>query len=146
MLGVAVVLFADATMAVVSPAAVSPHPILLWDAIYIPVVALVILGFMDRPGKTRSVAEWFVHLAWDLCVLSIGAAPALFDSTEAKRRLGTWPQLHIVVLFELVAVGVGGTVLARFKAAPYKNGLEAIAALAISGTLLGFLTYLGWNG
>ena len=122
------------------------HPILLWDAIYIPVAALVILSFMDRPGKTRSVAEWFVHLAWDLCVLSIGAAPALFDSTEGKRALGSWPHLHVVVLFELVALGLGGTVLAKFKAAPYKSGLEAIGALAISGTLLGFLTYLGWSG
>jgi len=50
-----------------------------------------------------------------------------------------------MVIFELVAAVVFGMSLAAIKARPYKNGLDALLALAASGLLLGSLTYLGWN-
>jgi len=116
---------------------------LLTDALVLPFVALIALGVMDRPSR-RSVPEWLVHLAWDLCVLAVGAAPAFFERASNGVFTSQGIAIRWLFVYEIVALAIVGTLLASRKALETKSGLDALVSLAISGTLVGFLTYLGW--
>lgn len=91
----------------------------------------------------KGLASWLVNLGWDACVLSLGAAPAVFMSEAASGLCGG----HEVAVYwgfayVLSSIIVAGGVVGGIRRVESKHDSHALVALAVGGALLGSLTYI----
>jgi hypothetical protein len=118
--------------------------LLVFDSIVIPFFAVILLGVMDKPARDRdrNMAEWFVNLGWNVCVLATGAGPGIFASQHAAKLFTAERAVRYGYIFEFFCLILGAGV-SRIKSSESKNGLDAVLALLLGGVLVGTLTYVG---
>jgi hypothetical protein len=115
---------------------------LLWEHIVLPLLAILALGVMDRHAR-RGLAGWLVNLGWDSCVLSLGAAPAVFLSdTAAKLCGGREYAVCWGFAYMLAGIFVAGGIVGSLRGAEHKHDGHAAVALLVGGALLGSLIYV----
>jgi hypothetical protein len=123
----------------------SVHPqkrMLVWEHVILPFLAVLALGAMDNHER-RQLSGWLINLGWDVCVLALGAAPAVFVSEVGAKLCGGttqaafWGFAYVLGTIFLAAKTVG-----PLRAHENKRVRHGFVALGIGGSLLGALLFV----
>jgi hypothetical protein len=115
---------------------------MVWEHIVLPVLAIVVLGLLEVRA-TGSLVGWLVNLGWDSSVLALGAAPAIFLSSNAQKLFGSdTDAVHWGYVFVLTTIAVTGVFVGALRSNPIKREWHAICSVMIGGALLGALIYV----
>ena len=126
---------------------VNPSKLMLvWGHVILPFMAVLALGAMENHER-RQLSGWLVNLGWDVCVLALGAAPAVFVSEVGAKLCGGmmqaafWGFAYVLGTIFIAAKAVG-----PLRAQQDKRVRHGFVALGIGGSLLGALLFVAtWS-